>query len=488
MIRVEDLTYTYPKCGSPILRNVSLDITEGDFILLVGTSGCGKSTLCRAFNGLIPHFYGGTYLGKVTVDGVDMRDTSPALMAETVGMVFQDPENQLVMTNVENEMAFGMENLGVPRSEMLRRVRESAEYFDLKRFFHRFIPELSGGEKQKVALGSVLAMSPKYLVLDEPTSQLDIRNSNLFLDFVSSLNQDFGVGVVIVEHRIERCMDLVKRMVVMRDGEIVIDGDPMDAYDHMREMDLIHDIRRDIHGYNGNGEAVVRAHDLHFSYGENSILQGLDFEARKGDMTVIAGLNGTGKSTFLKILTGLLTPSSGRIEVLGKDVTRTTVAGQARKVGYLSQNPNDYLFEQTLERELQFTLRNLGIDRREWEERIRWTLEMVDLTRYRMTFPRDLSTGERERAALATILVGRPDILVLDEPTRGLDLWMKGQLGRVLASLRDEGITTVLVTHDYRFIAENATRIYHMENGMLDELEIDAFLRDVEESARVIGG
>jgi len=486
MIIVRDFTYTYPKSQKPALQEIELRIEEGDFVLITGTSGCGKSTLCRAFNGLVPHFYGGTYKGDVIVDGKNVKDLHPYDLADSVGMVFQDPENQLVMTNVENELAFGLENLGIPRDEMVERVRTSTRFFGLEGLLHRFIPELSGGEKQKVALGSVLAMKPKYLVLDEPTSQLDNENAAMFLDHVKRLNSELGITVIMVEHRLERCLDFARRLIFMRDGRIMMDGDPGEVIERLRSIGFLRSDLLPPPDRVNTGEKIFEMDEVRFSYGTGEVLNGVHMQVNRGDMVAVIGPNGTGKSTLLKLMIGLLKPSSGEIHLLGKNVREMTTAEIASKVGYLGQNPNNYLFQETLEDELVFTLKNLGIDKAEWDERISWTLEKVGLTRYRYTFPRDLSTGEKERAALATVLVGRPEVLILDEPTRGLDHWMKEKLGEVLRKLRKNGMTIITVTHDYRFVAENATRIFRIEGGTIEEVPVDRFRSDYKISIREV--
>ncbi len=473
MIEIEKLSFAYSRSETPVLREISCRIEEGEFILIVGKSGCGKSTLCRALNGLVPHFYGGTFSGKVSVDGLDTRKTPTSKFAGLVGMVFQDPENQLVMTNVENELAFGMENLAVEREEMRRRVTQFGEYFNLKEYFDRFIPELSGGEKQKVALASVLAMNPKYIVLDEPTSQLDTENATLFLEFLARLNGEMGVTIILVEHRLERCLRYARRVIFMEEGRILFDGGRDAVERSLREKNLLADFRRIAGREDGYGEAIVEARNVHFSYGQHPVLNGVDLTIRKGELVAITGANGSGKTTLIKQLNGLLRPESGSISELGKDISKATTASLASELGYLGQNPNDYLFEQTLRKELEFTLSNLGVKEGEWDERIEWTLSVLDLARFGEVFPRDLSCGERERTALASILVGQPRILILDEPTRGLDYWNKIKLGSILESLRREGMTTVLVTHDYRFIAEHATRVLRLEGGKLSEAPLD---------------
>jgi len=281
------------------------------------------------------------------------------------------------------------------------------------------------------------------------------------------------VTIILVEHRLERCLRYARRVMFMEDGKILFDGGRDVVEPSLREKNLLADFRRIAERENGYEEKVVEARDIHFSYGQSPVLNGVDLTIRKGELVAITGANGSGKSTLIKQLNGLLRPQSGNISVLGKVVSKTTTASIAGELGYLGQNPNDYLFEQTLRKELEFTLSNLGVDEGEWDDRIKRTLSVLDLDRFAEVFPRDLSCGERERTALASILVGRPKILVLDEPTRGLDYWNKIKLGSILESLRREGMTTVLVTHDYRFIAEHATRVLRLEGGMLSEASVD---------------
>lgn len=472
MIKVDNYSFTYAGSDRPTLRNIDLEVKEGEFVLVVGLSGSGKSTMCRALNGLIPNFYGGEISGRVTIDGQDTRSVKTDKLSGTIGMVFQDPENQLVMTNVENELAFGMENMALPRKEMKERVLQYAEYFDLQKFMNRFIPELSGGEKQKVALASVIAMRPKYIVLDEPTSQLDEETAFLFLDFLEKLNKEHGVSIILVEHRLERCLRYASRLIYMKDGGIEKDGPKDEVVAYLRNCGIIADFNRcaideEI------GDVVLSAQNLSFKYNKDNILIDLDLEVRQREMLAIVGSNGSGKSTLLKQFNGLLRPQKGTIVLLGKDISKSSTASLARDIGYLGQNPNNYLFEETLKKELEFTLRSLKIDEKEWPDRIDWALKVLNLERYKGSFPRDLSCGERERAALASVIVGRPKILVLDEPTRGLDYWNKMKMAAVLDSLREQGMTTIIVTHDYRFVAEHATRVLSMRGSRLVEISLD---------------
>jgi energy-coupling factor transport system ATP-binding protein len=472
MIEMDHFSFTYGGAAQPVLKNVDLRVEEGEFVIVVGLSGSGKSTLCRALNGLIPHFYGGSVTGTVTVDGQDTRTSSTAKLASTIGMVFQDPENQLVMTNVENEMAFGMENLELARNEMTKRVTYYSQYFDIERFFKRFIPELSGGEKQKVALASVLAMRPKYIVLDEPTSQLDEETAALFLDFLHRLNREQGVAIVLIEHRLERCLHFARRVVLMEEGRIAADGSPEKVLPILNDKGLIANFSRQAKD-DGHGLIILSARNLSFAYGQAPILRDLDLDVMGNEVVAIVGANGSGKSTLLKHLNGLLRPKQGSVELFGKDIANSTTASMAKEIGYLGQNPNNYLFEETLQKELEFTLKNLKVPKEQWAERMDWALGVLDLERFRHSFPRDLSCGQRERAALASVIVGKPKILILDEPTRGMDYWNKAKLAAIMDSLKEQGMTTILVTHDYRFVAEHANRVLLLSEGRLSDLPIE---------------
>ena len=368
MIEVDKLSFQYVGANTRSLIDVNLNIKEGEFILVLGRSGCGKSTLCRALNGLIPHFYGGRISGHVTVDGKDTRYHTPSDYANLVGMVFQDPENQLVMTNVENEMAFGMENMCVPTETMKERVQQYSEYLDLKRYLTRFIPELSGGEKQKVAMASILAMRPKYIVLDEPTSQLDGDNAVMFLEFLKQMNRELGISVILVEHRVERCIDYPDRIIMMDQGTILKDGPRDEMIGYMKGLGLLSmPESRNIAIPDGNPD-IIEAEGISFGYDDREVLKSLGLKVKTGELVSITGDNGSGKSTLMKNLNGLLRPRTGEVKVSGKNIAGMTTAFIARTIGYLGQNPNDYLFEESLEEELKFTLRNFKIDEKEWGE------------------------------------------------------------------------------------------------------------------------
>jgi energy-coupling factor transporter ATP-binding protein EcfA2 len=504
LLEIKDLTYFYPGSTKPSLNSIDLDIREGEFLLVVGGSGSGKSSLARVIAGLIPEFYGGRLQGKLFFQGDELKGDDRHKLNSQVGIVFQDPEKQLVMTSVEAEIAFGLENLGLPQQEMFRRVAEVMTFLNLAPLRDKFTANLSGGEKQKVALAAVLAMQPRILVLDEPTSQLDPVAAGEFLDLVEYLNKELGYTVVLIEQRLERCFHLADRTVVMKQGEIIFDGTPADAARWQLAHQLpfippvakffasvnssaipltVRDGRRELHKYLPtvslqenpdrkikltpvNKETLVlAAKNIWYTYpGGREVIRGQSLCVRKGEFVVILGANAAGKSTLLKLLAGIIKPDRGSVQLLGQDTRHLSLMELGRKVGYLSQNPNDYLFQDTVEDELRFTMDNFRIKDNSICEEV---LQKLNLYTLRHANPRDLSSGERQRVALASILVAEPRLLLLDEPTRGMDYRLKAELGGFLRGITAAGGSVVLVTHDVEFAAEYAARVVMIFDGMV---------------------
>lgn len=504
IFKVENLTYYYPEAKRPALQNINVTVEEGEFLLITGGSGCGKSSLARALAGLIPDFYGGTIGGKIIYRDQDIRAMNRRALARQVGIVFQDPEKQLVMTGVEAEIAFGLENLGLAQQEMFRRVAEVMSFLGLSSFKAEFTANLSGGQKQKLALGSVLAMQPHTLILDEPTSQLDPVAAEDLFNLIKRLNEELNLTIVLIEQRLERCFHLADRVVVMENGRIVrtgtagevaswqvLEGMPFVPrvaafFAHTGFTDIpltVKEGRKRLAevSFSSGGAVkhvlnpaqqkkvesglVVEVKNLWFTYPNGrEALRGINLTAGAGEFVTVLGGNASGKTTLLKNLAGLLKPGRGKVMVLGKDPGRTPPQELAQVIGYLSQNPNDYLFQDTVEEELKFTLANLELPD---GGRVGRLLDRLDLDRYRMTNPRDLSSGERQRVALASVLVAGPKVLILDEPTRGIDYRLKAVLGNLLQKLAEEGTAIILVTHDVEFAAEYADRIVMLFDGQI---------------------
>jgi energy-coupling factor transport system ATP-binding protein len=518
MIEFSHLTYAYPADDrTPVLDDLSLCINEGDFVLVVGPSGAGKSTFLRCLNGLVPHFYGGTIAGQLCVAGRDPVKMEPRRMSEIVGFVFQDPESQAVVDVVEDELAFAMENQGLPRTTMRKRIEKVLDQLNIAHLRARTLSTLSGGERQRVAIAAVLALHPQVLVLDEPTSQLDPQAAEEVLDALVKLNRDLGLTVVLSEHRLERVAQHADQILYLPGpGEQPLMGPPAEVLAHVPLVPplvelgkrlgwsplplTLRDARRYAHKLqdrmpnttdpahtpsdpdrppSATGKTpVLEIRDLHFAYNGTQVLRGIDLAVGQGEFLVIMGRNGAGKSTLLKQCIGLLKPDRGQVRTLGMDTASTPVEVLGRQVGYVPQNPNALLFADTVADELAFTRRAREMP--PGDDRV--LLHTLGLAAMSEHYPRDLSTGERQRVALAAVLVGEPDLILLDEPTRGLDYAQKAALTSFLRILRKEGKTVVIVTQDVELVAQCAERVVLMGNG---QIVVDGPVREVMSDSQV---
>jgi energy-coupling factor transporter ATP-binding protein EcfA2 len=434
---VSGLSFAYPD-GVPALEDVSLELEAGEVVALLGPSGSGKSTLLRALSGLVPHFHGGRFAGRVVVGDLDTRMTRPAELAGTVATVFQDPEDQVVMTVVENEVAFGLENLGTPPPQIWPRVERALESVDALHLWGRKTTELSGGELQRVCLASALALEPRLLLLDEPTSQLDPDAAELFLAAVERL----GATVVLSEQRVGRALALATRVVFVDGGRILLDAPVAEARDWL-------DANRGVYtracvvstqAPPARAHALVRLSGVSFAYGGGPpVLDTVDLEVRRGEIVVLSGPNGSGKTTLAKLAAGLLEPGAGTVERRGRAF-------------YLSQDPGRYLVHETALDEVSLAVAGDSA-------RAQAALERVGLGWAAHRHPRDLSSGERERLALAAVEVGQPDLLVLDEPTRGIDPERKCELARALVDYAASGRSVLVATHDKELPAHRRVRL-----------------------------
>jgi energy-coupling factor transport system ATP-binding protein len=431
---VERLTFTYPDTVAPALRDVTVRIKDGEHVALLGASGSGKSTLVRALAGLVPHFHGGRFEGRVEVDGRDTRRVPPAQLAGTVASVFQDPEEQVVLTRVAPEVAFGLENLGTPPDEILPRALEALTAVGAAHLADRPVAELSGGELQRVCLAAALALRPRLLLLDEPTSQLDPAAADDFLELVS----EAGVATVIAEQRPRRVLQHADRVLFLESGRLLLDAGPSEAEEWLAAN------RPEWLGLPGHdedsegGESVCRLNGVSFAYrGGLPVLDRIDLELHRGEVVALGGPNGSGKTTLAKLVAGLLAPDAGSVELLGR-------------AAMLLQDPSRYCVRERVDEEAAL---GVGGDR----ARARAKLALVGLSGFEDRHPRDLSSGERERLALASVLVVEPDVLVLDEPTRGVDPRRKVGLAALLRRSAHRR-ATLLVTHDEEFARAVADR------------------------------
>jgi energy-coupling factor transport system ATP-binding protein len=419
---VEDLRFSYV-AGAPVLDGISLEIADGEHVALLGPSGSGKSTLLRSLAGLVPHFHGGVFAGRVVVGGADTRETEPARLVGTVATVFQDPEDQAVMARVANEVAFGLENVGVEPDAIWPRVEEALETVGAGHLADRPVAELSAGELQRVCLASALALRPRLLLLDEPTSQLDPEGADAFFDLVERL----PCAVVVSEQRPARPLARADRVIFMDGGRVVLDAPRAAAVAWLEAnrplyLPLPSDVVCDVRG-------------VSFAYGERPVLDAASLEVRRGEIVAVTGPNGVGKTTLAKIACGLLAPDAG-------------VATHGR-AAFLTQDPGRHLVTERVLDEVA-----LGSD----ATRARAQLERLGLAASADRHPRDLSVGERERLVLAAVLATEPELLVLDEPTRGVDPERKVELAALLrADAPKRG--TIVVTHDLPWASLVADRV-----------------------------
>ena len=494
MISFEHVSITYPGAAAPVLDDVNLYIPEGELVLVVGRTGSGKSTLLRAINGLVPHFTGGTLAGRILVDGRDTAVNPPRELADLVGVVPQDPMSGFVADIVEEELAYGMECLGLAPDVMRRRVEETLDLLGLVELRNRPLLSLSAGQRQRVAIGAVLTSHPKILVLDEPTSALDPGAAEDVLAALQRLVHDLNVTVVMAEHRLERVVQYADRVVVVPgDGEPVISGTPSemmgDAPIAPPVVELgrlagwdplpltIRDARRaagplrelltgrpaPLRVINGERDSapLTSADHLTVRYGDVSALRNVSTTISRGEIVALMGRNGAGKSTLLNTMVGLRATSAGIVRTNGKDPREIKGSELVHCVGLVPQDPGDLLEASTVAGECRSSDHDASVD----PGTTRALLALLAPEVLDGTHPRDLSEGQRLLLALAIVLAARPPLLLLDEPTRGLDYPTKARLAKILRELAAGGHGIVLATHDVELAAEVATRVVVLAEG-----------------------
>ena len=492
MISFEHVSVTYPDATTPTLADVDLTIEAGEMCLVVGSTGSGKSTLLKCINGLVPHFTGGRLAGRVVVDGRDTQHHRPRELADVVGYVGQDPLAGFVTDVVEDELAYGMESLGVDPATMRRRVEETLDLLGLADVRSRPLLTLSGGQQQRVAIGAVLTMHPRVLVLDEPTSALDPPAAEEVLAALTRLVHDLGLTVVVAEHRLERVVQYADRVVhVPGQGAPVVSGAPREVMAGTAiappvvrlgkrfgwsPLPLsVRDARTAATTLRGQLEGLHPAAALRdprsatigslrgavVDYDGVIALAGVDFDVRRGEVVAVMGRNGAGKSTLLNLLAGLNSPRAGTVSVDGVTPAKLSAADAVRRVALVPQNASDLLSADTVATECRDADREAGAD----DGTTAATLASLAPGVAPDAHPRDLSEGQRLALALAVLLARRPPLLLLDEPTRGLDYTAKERLREILRSLAADGQAVVFATHDVELVAEVATRVVVLAEG-----------------------
>ena len=530
-IEIENLHFTYPSRSAPTLRGIDAKVNPKAFILLTGPTGCGKSTLLRTLNGLIPHASGGKLSGSVRVNGASVAEQPIAVTCQQAGLLFQNPEEQLFCIIVEDEIAFGLENQGLPSHEIHRRIDAALTQVGLAGFRNRQIASLSSGQKQRVALACVCAMQPQILLLDEPTSYLDPQATHDILKIIRDLNRKLGITVIVAGHQVNEIAPLCSRVWLMNDGKLISDL-PIDQafidferYSQLgvqvpelaqvaeqlgyseRPLTLDHAVQLFVNstqdskqlrshrdelsndplssdasaGEDGlanptqttpanSNEVLAEVQNLSFRYPQTSadVLKDISFQIRGGEVVAIMGANGSGKTTLLLHLIALLRPSAGQICIKGQDTRRCKPRHLAGQVGIVFQNPDLLLQAATVSEEVAFGPKNFKLSRQEVEGRLEEILLTFDLETLKAEAPYALSRGQRQRTAVAASFSLYPDLLLLDEPTTGQDYYHLRQLMQMLDNtMKTQNKTVIFCTHDVHLTLEYASRVLLLHRGEL---------------------
>ncbi|MFQ6088634.1 MAG: ABC transporter ATP-binding protein [Candidatus Methanofastidiosia archaeon] len=518
-IEIKNLTYTYPNAREPALKNINLEIPQGQFVLLMGPSGCGKTTLINCMNGLIPHVIEEHMEGDVYINDKNTKEEKLHRLAQRIGTVFQNPDEQMFSLTVEEEIAFGPGNLALLREELVKRVDDALSEIGIENLRFRQIFNLSGGQKQRVAIAAILAMQPNILVFDEPTSDLDPVGTNEVLEVIKRLNERLDATIILIEHKVEEVAPFVDRVLVMDSGKLVLDESPKIVFSNLERLSEIgiraptvaeFAMKMKKYGYEFSklpmsveeaylqlknqikyvreknwfseyefhGDNIVEIEDLYYTYPTGvEALRGIDLKVKKGEFVALIGQNGAGKSTLASQIIGLILPEKGRVLVDGRDTRELSVPELAQLVGYLFQNPDYQLFTTSLEKEIAFGPRNIGIEKEEIERRVEEEIYVMELEKHRGKHPHALSRGQRQRLAVASVLAMHPKILIMDEPTTGQDYAHSRRFMNLSKELNEkEGMTVICITHDMTIVTEYCKRTILLSQG---KVLADGSTRDI---------
>lgn len=492
VMRVVDLTLHYEERQEPVLSGLNFSIQEGENLLILGPSGSGKSSLTHCLNGLYPRELDGSMDGDIHVKG-RRTDSYPAgEMAQNVGVVFQDPETQFCMITVEDEVAFGLENLNTPYESMVEKVDTALCSVGMQEYKTANISNLSGGQKQKVALACILAMEPEVLILDEPTANLDPVARKEFIELLKTLKKELSFTLLVIEHKLEGWLDLLERVLVINeDGKLAYDGpvhdhlktDAREIHEmgiqlpyatrtalergwtppyplHIEEMPSVA-LQENPRPVEPTGEELLKAENVHWK----SILQKINVTFHEGEWVAIVGENGSGKSSLSRILAGIQSPNKGTVSLLGRSLKKWKENEMRQEVGYVFQNPEHQFITDTVYEEVAFSLRHAGMKEAAWTRIVKETLKFCRLDGLENQHPFLLSQGQKRRLSVATMIVEDQRLLFLDEPTFGQDEKSTSDLMTLLKEKHDNGTTIVMITHDMELVDKYATRVLVINEG-----------------------
>ena len=506
-VEIDGLTYTYPGAPQPTLQNITLQISQGDFLAVVGNNGCGKSTLCKVLNGLIPHFITGTFEGKVTVGGLDTLESEVAELAQKVGYVYQDFENQIVRPTVLDDASYACLNYAFP--DYLARGRTALRQCGLEGREEEYVWQLSGGQTHLLALAGAVSLQPDILILDEPIAQLDPMHADRIYGVLRDLNEHHGKTIIVIEHHTEYIADYCKHVMLMRDGQVrwlLPTGEALQRVEELEgcnifppqvtqaayalrkrgslpaDAPLPTTVEKGLKTFGSlryipgpaasaperGGETAVSFRDVTLSYrsvkGEpRTVFQGLDLDIRKGERVALIGSNGAGKSTLMKLMVGLLSPNAGTVSLFGEAIGEKRAEDLSRQISLVYQNPEEMFIKDSIRGDIAYAMEVRGIP--DWQERTDALLSRFRLTGLQDRDGRLLSGGQMRRASLAIGIALDPGVLLLDEPTANLDIATRREIMAVLSDMKDIIQTAVIATHDMQLVCQWAERIVVLCGG-----------------------
>jgi energy-coupling factor transporter ATP-binding protein EcfA2 len=523
-IRVTDVTWRYTGADESVLHDINLKVEKGEIVLLTGPNGAGKTTFCNLLNGLIPHFYTGDLKGEVVVDGIDTQKSFVGYLATRVGLLFQDPASQLISGSVEDEVAFGLENIALSVEEIDRRSSFALDYVGLGEYHERPPFALSGGQQQAVALACIIAMNPKIYVLDEPTSNLDPYGTLQIFELLRKIAKEEQRTFVVVEHKLEELIDIADRVIVINDGKLVANGTPREVLGDKAELldqmglwppqmavlayrlraqgilpedtkhvpmtlsegvETLSDLldRLGVPKSIGTGsktggtvpkyvppatDPILTVRNLRFTYPTGAeALRGVDLDIYDNEFIAVLGQNGSGKTTLVKHFNGLLKPTEGDIEVFGRNTRVTPTYELIEDVGYVFQNPDQQLFSKEVYEEIAFGLKNIGLSKEDIDARIMKVAGQMGIEHLLHERPYSLSKGDRQRVVISCILALDPKIIIVDEPTTGQDPKKRREIMDLMKEFHKGGKTIIVITHDMSLAAEYAERCVIMSDGKI---------------------
>lgn len=510
IISLKNVSFSYGDSKRKVLKNINMEINEGEFVVITGPTGAGKTTLCETLNGVIPNFIKGNLEGEIYVDGLNTKENPVYKLASKIGMVFQDPDTQLFGMTVGEDIAFGPSNMGLTYDECLERVKKSIKDLNIQELEDRKPSELSGGQKQSVTIAGVYAMLPKVIVFDEPTSMLDPLGKDKIFSIIKDINKKYNTTIVLVEHEMSEIVKYADKVYIMNKGEVCLQGDVTEVFtkvDKLNELGLFipqtielgiklkennvldriplipedmiselskieintkinkkENINRKVDEDNQN--YIIEIDNVKHSYlGDTYDLKGINLKITKGDFVAIIGQNGAGKTTLARHIVGLLKPCEGQILVNGKDITGKSVAEISKEVGYVFQNPDEQIFKESVEEELMFGPTNIGKSSEFIKNITTEVLNDVGLEKYRKVWPKYLSRGERQRLAMGAIITMDPDIVIIDEPTTGQDWRETIWIMELLKKINKKGKTIIIITHNMEIVNRYCNRAIVMVKG-----------------------